>query len=291
MLTFYSSPSDLLNMRLPFQRTAEPVALRQPAPSVPPKLQSSDLAALYRAARVGGDFFEFVEAGDGRLVFVLLDIAGRRDQALDIAASVQETLRGNVPKLFGVSDLNEADATTDLVHILNARILSAAGGVRCAAGFVGCYNEALGIVSYINAGHVPALVRENGTISVLEASGLPLGLFSHATHDAQVCVIGEGGALLLASRGLLEVKAGGEEFGLDRLKNSLQNATNGGDARELCSCVLRNVSEFVEQNKRRRFLGLIGPQANVEGDSLGENDITTVALIRARAKADAVTAR
>jgi serine phosphatase RsbU (regulator of sigma subunit) len=199
-------------------------------------------------------------------------------------------LRSNVPILFGTADLNEADATTDLVHMLNARILSAAGGVRCAAGFVGCYNESLGIVSYINAGHVPALVRENGSISVLEASGLPLGLFSHATHDAQVCVIGEGGALLLASRGLLEVKAGGEEFGLDRLKTSLQNATNG-DARELCSCVLRNVSEFVEQNKRRRFLGLIGPQANVEGDSLGENDITTVALIRSQAKASAVAAR
>jgi serine phosphatase RsbU (regulator of sigma subunit) len=277
-------------MRLPFQRTAEQVALRQPAPSHPPKLKTSDLAALYRAARVGGDFFEFVEVGDGRLVFVLLDIAGRRDQALDIAASVQETLRGNAPKMFGMPDLNEADATTDLVHLLNAKILSAAGGVRCAAGFVGCYNESLGIISYINAGHVPALVRENGTISVLEASGLPLGLFSHATHDAQICVIAEGGALLLASRGLLEVKAGGEEFGLDRLKTSLQNATDG-DARELCSCVLRNVSEFVEQNKRRRFLGLFGRQATMEGDALGENDITTVALIRSQAKADAAAAR
>lgn len=277
-------------MRLPFQRSAEQVALRKPAPCLPPKLKSSDLAALYRAARVGGDFFEFVRVGDERLVFVLLDIAGRRDQALDIAASVQETLRSNAPKIFGAPDLNEADATTDLVHMLNAKILSAAGGVRCAAGFVGCYNESLGIVSYINAGHVPALVRENGTISVLEASGLPLGLFSHATHDAQMCVIGEGGALLLASRGLLEVKAGGEEFGLDRLKSSLQQATNG-DARELCSSVLRSVGEFVEQNKRRRFLGLVGPQATGDGDSLGENDITTVALIRSRAKAGAAVAR
>src|SRR4051812_28431706 len=265
-------------MRLPFQKTVETVALRQPAPSPPPKLQSSDLAALYRAARVGGDFFEFLQVGTDRLIFVLLDIAGRRDQALDIAAGVQETLRSNVPKIFSAADLNEADAITDLVHLLNAKILSAAGGVRCAAGFVGCYNESLGIVSYINAGHVPALLRENGSISELEASGLPLGLFSHATHDAQMCVIPEGGALLLASRGLLEVKAGGEEYGFDRLKTSLKDATCNGDACELCSSVLRGVSDYVEQNKRRRFLGLVGPHA--DGDSFGENDVTTVALIR-----------
>ena len=55
--------------------------------------------------------------------------------------------------------------------------------------------------------------------------------------------------------------------------------------------MLRSVSEFVEQNKRRRFLGLVGPQASVEGDSLGENDITTVALIRSHAKAEATAAR
>jgi len=278
-------------MRLPFQKSVDSVTLRQPAPSDIPKLTSSDLAALYRAARVGGDFFEFMKVGDDRLVFVLLDIAGRRDQAMDIAACVQEMLRAEVHNLFSADDLNEADAVTELVHLLNAKILSAAGGVRCAAGFVGCYNQSLGIVAYINAGHVPALVRDEAGVSVLEASGLPLGLFSHATHDAQMCVVPEGGALLLASRGLLEVKAGGEEYGLERLKTNLKDVTTNGNARELCSSVLRGVSEFVEQNKRRRFLGLIGPHAGVEGNSLGENDITTVALVRAHAKALAESAR
>lgn len=274
-------------MRLRFQKTTETVALRQPVPSEIPQLSASDLAALYRGARVGGDFFEFIKVGDNRLVFVFLDIAGRRDQAMDIAAGIQELLRQTVPAAFGKEDINEADAVTDLVHQLNARIISVAGGVRCAAGFVGVYNQSLGIVAYINAGHVPALVREDGDISALEASGLPLGLFSHATHDAQMCVIPEGGALLLASRGLLEVKAGGEEYGLERLKSSLLEAKTNGDARELCASVLRSVSEFVEQNKRRRFLGRIRPQAAVEGDSLGANDITTVALVRCHSNAQA----
>ncbi|HWR16104.1 MAG TPA: SpoIIE family protein phosphatase [Terriglobales bacterium] len=253
-------------------------------------MKESELAALYRAARVGGDFFEFFQINDHRLVFVLLDIAGRREQALTIAASVQENLRNITPKLFAASDLNEADAVTELVHQLNDLILSAADGVRCAPGFVGCYNETLGLLSYINAGFVPALVRDGDQITSLEAGGLPLGLFSHATHDAQMCVLGGGGALLLASRGLIEVRAGSEEYGIERLKQAFQQARTTS-AHDLCADILRHVSEFVEQQKRRRFLGLIGPQATVEGDSLGENDITTVALVRFEQKSIAANAR
>jgi serine phosphatase RsbU (regulator of sigma subunit) len=277
-------------MRLPFQKTAsDPEGLRQPAPSQPPHLSTADLAALYRAARVGGDFFEFVRVGQNRLVFVLLDIAGKREQALDIAAAVQETLRVSAPQLFSQPDLNESDAVTDLVLLLNQSILAAARGVRCAPGFVGCYDENVGIVSYINAGFVPALVRDNGSINVLEASGLPLGLFSHATHDAQVCVLSEGGALLLASRGLVEVRAGSEEYGIERLKEALQKA-EATTANDLCAFVLRHVSEFAE-SKRRRFLGFGGSTHQNVRDALGENDITTVALIRSSARSRMAAAR
>ena len=276
-------------MRLPFQSRVEAPALRQPAPSLPPKMQCSELAAQYRAARVGGDFFEFVQVEHDRMVLALLDIAGRREEALHIAAAVQDTMRSKVPDLFSSPDLNETDAVTDLVLSLNQTILEAAGGVRCAPGFVACYNETIGIISYVNAGSVPALMRSDGSISVLEAAGLPLGLFSHATHDAQICVLGEGASLLLASRGLLEVRAGGEEYGLERLKEGFQQADDS-DANALCSSVLKHVSEFVEQNKRRRFFGRTGHNG-ADGDSLGDNDVTTVALLRSAARASAVSAK
>lgn len=251
-------------------------------------MQHSDLASLYRAARVGGDFFDCVPVGSDRLVFTLLDIAGKREEALSIAAAAQETLRILAPQLFEATDLNEANAITDLVLAINQSILSAAGGVRCAPGIVACYNEGLGIVTYVNAGSVPALLRTDGAVTALEAGGLPLGLFSHATHDAQVCVMANGASLLLTSRGLLEVKAGGEEYGIERLKESLRKARESS-AHDLCSDILAAVGEFIEQNKRRflRFGG--GGQGN--GESLGENDVTTVALLRCSAEARATAAR
>ncbi len=277
-------------MKLPFQNRVETTVLRKPVPTPTPELQFSEVAALYHAARVGGDFFDFVPVGASRLIFALLDIAGKRDQALHVAAAVQETLRARAPELFIQDDLNEADALTDLVLAVNQSILNAAGGVRCAPGIIGCYNETLGIVYYINAGSVPALVKADGAITMLDASGLPLGLFSHATHDAQVCVLPEGGTLLLTSRGLLEVKAGGEEYGLARLKESLQTA-NGENARELCQHVLQTVGDFIEQKKGRRFFRFGAKSANGEADALGENDVTAVALLRSAARAGAASAR
>ncbi|HUN88843.1 MAG TPA: SpoIIE family protein phosphatase [Terriglobales bacterium] len=244
-------------------------------------MQRSDLALVYCAARVGGDFFDCVPVGPNRLVFALLDIAGERDQALNIAAAAQDTLRTLAPQLFAAADINEADAVTDLVLGVNQAILSAAGGVRCAPGIVACYNEPFGMLTYVNAGSVPALLRSDGTITTLEAGGLPLGLFSHATHDAQVCVLSDSSSLLLASRGLLEVKAGGEEYGIERLRESLRKARETS-AHDLCSDVLAAVGEFMDQNKRR-FLRF-GSARQGNGDWLGQNDVTTVALLRCAAR-------
>jgi serine phosphatase RsbU (regulator of sigma subunit) len=272
----HNPPLRWFPMRLPFQNRVEAPVLRKPAPTTLPKMQRSDLASLYRAARVGGDFFDCVTVGPDRMIFTLLDIAGKREEALGIAAAAQETLRTRAPELFSEADLNEADAITDLVLAINQSILAAAGGVRCAPGVVACYNESMGFVTYVNAGSVPALLRSDGAVTALEAGGLPLGLFSHATHDAQVCVMGEGSSLLLTSRGLLEVKAGGEEYGMERLTESLRTAKDSS-ARDLCNDVLAGVGEFIEQNKRR-FLRFGGGQNN--GESLGENDVTTVALVR-----------
>ena len=254
-------------MRFPFQQVEPVRVLRQPAPSRVPRLEHSSISALYRAARIGGDFYEFLPTPSGRLVFVLLDIAGRRDEALDIAARVQDWFREQAPALFSELDLNESDALTQLAVGLNRAILQAAEGVRCAPAFLGCYNEAVGTVIYINAGHTPALLKDQDGVAVLEASGLPLGLFSHATQDAQVVALRPGAALLVASRGLVETTGGAEEFGMERLQKVVQSSKYDA-AQDLCGAVLEAVKKFAARKKR---------------SSEPENDITALGLVRAAA--------
>ena len=269
-------------MKIPFLTHAPVRTLRKPRPAKFPDLPSLRVGALYRGARVGGDYFDFILAGSSRLLVLLLDIAGQRDEALHIAAAVQDVFHG-CADLFYADDVNEPVAVTTVLLEINRAIMETAGGVRCAPAFFGCYNEVLGTCCFINAGHTPALLKHDGEITVFDANGLPLGLFSHATHDAQICVMGPGSALVLVSRGLVEAKANKEEFGLERVKQAVREAP-GHDAQVLCHCVLERVREYLESQHKHRLLSKSNYEI-AESDPLGENDTTTLALVRTAAVA------
>jgi len=268
-----------------FRSRAPERELRKPAPAQIPDLPTVRVAALYRGARIGGDFYDFIQVGSSRLLVLLLDIAGKREEALHIAAAVQDVFHGSAD-IFYNDAVNEPVALTSVLLDINRGIMDAAGGVRCAPAFLGCYNEILGTCCYINAGHTPALLKHDGDVDTLEASGLPLGLFSHATHDAQICAMPDRAALVMVSRGLVEAKAHKEEFGIERVKQALKDAP-GHDAQQLCRHLLDSVRDFLEAQKGNRLLARSNYQI-AESDPLGDNDTTALALVRA-AVAVAVT--
>ena len=201
----------------------------------------------------------------------MMDIAGKRDEAMHIAAAVQDKFREAVPELFTGADVNEAQAAADLNIVINRTILEAAGGVRCAPAFLASFDENLGTLTYVNSGHTSALVRDAEGTTELKANGVPLGLFSHAVTDAQLWVLQPGSALLLASKGLIESKkAFHKEYGFKRLASVVKEA-QFSSAAELCTQVLGDVETYTH-------------------NADPENDVTTVALMRTAAVRSAVAA-
>ena len=93
-------------------------------------------------------------------------------------------------QIFSEPELNESEAMIELSRRLNLEIMRAAGGVRSCPAFAACYNEELGTVCYVNAGHTPGLLRDESSVVELAATGLPLGLFSLAPTDARVVGMG-----------------------------------------------------------------------------------------------------
>lgn len=250
-------------------------ALRTPISAPTPGLANSAIAAKYRAARVGGDFFDFMRAGPSRLAFIVLDIAGKRAEALDVAAQVQELFRARVPELFTAADMNEAEATTELLVDVNHKIIEASGGVRCAAAFLGVYDDVLGTVFYINAGHTPALLRDPEGVTQLKAQGPPLGLFSHTTNDALMSVLRPGSALLVVSKGLVEARVGSKDYGIERAEKALLKAP-ADDAYGLCDFVLNDVADFLA-NSTGAFRMPFRRQDSADNPY---NDHTALALVR-----------
>ena len=233
---------------------------QEPVQAEVPDLRTAELAAAYYGERQGGDLHDFVRVTPSRVIFGLLDMAGRIEDNSAVVSAAQHTFRTRSPELFSADDVNEADAMAELCLELNRSIMAAEGGIRSCPAFAGCYNEDLGTICYFNAGHTPGLLRDMTGITELKATGLPLGLFSHATCEAPLVALPPGAALLLVSKGLLEGKRRREEFGLERVKTGLQQAAKES-AKELCATMIDDVQQFMRK-----------PPIH--------NDVTALALVR-----------
>ncbi len=247
-------------MRFSFRRAEPQVLDAEPTRAECPHLSGADIAGVVHGRRVGGDFYQFVRATPQRVVFGLLDVAGVHTENRGIVAAANETFRQRGPACLSSDELNEADAMMEFCHEVNVSILRAAAGVRACAAFLGCYNEELGTVCYINAGHTPGLLRHNDDVSELVATGMPLGLFSASTYEAPTAAVPKGGALLLASRGVVEAACKKEEYALSRLKQQFA-ITPLTTAHEVASSALDAVRRFAQS-------------------AAEQNDLTTLALVR-----------
>jgi len=204
-------------------RIPEPLPDVEAVPTIFPKIDGAEIAAATYGKRVAGDFYYSVRVGPERVLFGLLDVAGRRENNQPILSAAQKIFRTVGAELFSGTDINESEAMTGLCLHLNRGLMEAAAGVHPCPAFLGCYHEKFGTLCYTNAGHTPGLLRDSTGISELGSTGLPLGLFSHATTDAPTVGLEKGAALLLVSRGVVEGKCKDDqiedlEYGVERLK-------------------------------------------------------------------------
>ncbi|MFZ0308165.1 MAG: SpoIIE family protein phosphatase [Candidatus Sulfotelmatobacter sp.] len=229
-------------------RAPHPLPAIEPVPSEFPKINGAEIAAATYGQRVAGDFYDSLRVSPERILFGLLDVAGRRDTNQQILSAAQNIFRTLGTELFSGPDINESDAMTELCLRLNRGLMEAAAGVHSCPAFIGCYHEQFGTLCYTNAGHTPGLLRDSTGIAELGSTGLPLGLFSHATCDAPIVGLEKGAVLLLVSRGVVEGKCKEEkvddlEFGLERVKDRLR-ADSSPTAQALSGSILKSVGEF-----------------------------------------------
>src|SRR5215831_16366347 len=91
------------------------LAKRSRLPSSPveaavPELRDAQLAAVYYQQRIGGDCYDFLRVSPTRVLFILLDVAGRIADNHQIVSSAQKTFRSVGAELFAQDDVNEAEA-------------------------------------------------------------------------------------------------------------------------------------------------------------------------------------
>jgi phosphoserine phosphatase RsbU/P len=233
-----------------FHYRSPETAIIEPLPVVFPEVQGAEIAAAVAGQRVSGDFYDSLRVSRERVLFGLMDLAGRREDNRVILAAAQETFRILGVELFSKLDINESNAMTELSLHINRKLIEVSEGVHSCPAFIACYHEKFGTVCYTNAGHTPALLRDSNGIVELPSTGLPLGLFSHATLEAPTVGMAKGTALLLVSRGVVECGSESHdpasEFGLEQVKEAFGGASLDR-AQILCESILDTAGKFSDK--------------------------------------------
>lgn len=209
-----------------------------------PQIRDGYMGAVYYGQRRSGDFYDFVRVAPQRVLLGLFDVAGDLKRTRGIVVALQQKLRSSGAQWFDREGANEAEHLLELWIEMNRAVMTAGGGVHPCPAFIACYNEQLGTLSYVNAGHTPGLVRDQQQIAELYATALPLGLFSHSVPDSSVVALAPGNTFLLVSKGIVEAKYRGEEYGIERVREYLRLA-QFDTAHETCVGILSKIQQFM----------------------------------------------
>ena len=217
-----------------------------------PKLPGWHLAAFYRPARtVGGDFYDFIELPDGRIMVVVGDVTDKGVPAALVMASTHALLRSSAPRLISpgevlarINDLLYADIPAHMFVTCLALVL----------------DPTTGEIEYANAGHDLPYVRTAGGVAELRATGMPLGLMLGMEYEVKHREIAPGDCVLLHSDGLAEAHNPAREmFGFPRVSELAGRGPSGEELIDLC---LTELAAFTGPNHEQ------------------EDDITLVTLQR-----------
>jgi serine phosphatase RsbU (regulator of sigma subunit) len=189
---------------------------RRLLPSQAPKMRGWEMAGYNAPCRtVGGDYYDFLPYPDGRVAVLIGDVSGKGLGA----ALLMSSLQARVQVIF-----ETPERLADKVGHLN-RSLAAHCPANCfITFFLAVLDPAHHEIQYCNAGqNAPLLLRRNGEVESLEATGIPLGISRHTSYEQKSCHFEDSDLLVLFSDGVTEAcrPDRDEEFGEDGLLATL----------------------------------------------------------------------
>jgi len=192
---------------------------------------------MVSAKEIGGDYYDFIQAGPDHWVLCVGDISGKGLPAALLMANLQATVRGE--SLYG-----HPDVCTRMTDI-NRRFFNNTTPEKYATLFYGTLDTKNHTFEFVNAGHNKGLLLAPGQAPALLSTGnLAVGFFEDAEYTKKTVPMVPGSTLAIYSDGITEaLNSEGEEFGMDRLIQQL--VSNGNmPAKELTDSVFSAVRAF-----------------------------------------------
>jgi sigma-B regulation protein RsbU (phosphoserine phosphatase) len=180
-------------------------------PTAPPQVAGYELQGIsFPCYEIGGDYYDFIQKDDGRLVIALGDVSGKGTAAALLMSSLHAAIHAQT---------GSHDTLVETISAVNRYLADNIPSNRFVTLFYAELDPESGAVSFLNAGHNPPLiVHSAGTVEQLASGGLPLGIKADAEYREGRTTLQPGDVLVIYSDGVTEAASpSGEEFGPTRL--------------------------------------------------------------------------
>jgi PAS domain S-box-containing protein len=209
-------------------------------PPTLPLIPGVELEARYQPAlaglEVGGDFYDVFDTG-GDWAVVVGDVCGKGPEAAAVTAVARWTIRSVAMDVRQPTQVlrkvNEALLHQQLddrfCTIAYARVVPTSHGVR---------------VSVCRGGHpAPMVIRESGEIEAIGASGSLIGILPEVRLWEETTQLHAGEAIVFYTDGVTEARRGRDQFGEDRLRETLASC-RGHNAAQIADRIEGAVLDF-----------------------------------------------
>jgi sigma-B regulation protein RsbU (phosphoserine phosphatase) len=186
---------------------------------------------------VGGDCFDVIQLGGGRFGFFVGDVSGK-----GISAALLATLLQGVFFTTAAMDI----ALPGVFSRVNLYLCERSGEDRYATVFYGVLDK-MGRFEYVNAGHVPPLLRrKSGVLEGLGSANFPVGMFAEAEYQSSRIQLEPGDFLVIYTDGVSEAQnPQNEMFEEARLRRIVESFT-GDTVEQLGDAIREGMRAFTE---------------------------------------------
>jgi serine phosphatase RsbU (regulator of sigma subunit) len=246
-------------------RIAEQVRLagliqRRMIPAKAPLISGLDIAATYIPSfEVGGDFYDFLKAGDSRIIVVIADVIGKGIPA----ALMMSWFRGavhaytdgfrQVLRTDAYVERERSSSRTAAFRTRNAiKHFNRMACAECRDGefitlFYAIIDAKSKTITYCSCGHEPTVLIRNGKTRDLEKGGLVLGVDAEAEYEIETIKLRDGDGLVFYTDGLIDAaNFDGQLWGRKSMLEAAKKFTSG-----TAEQMVKNILGY-----RRRFVGL-----------------------------------
>jgi serine phosphatase RsbU (regulator of sigma subunit) len=184
-------------------------------PDTLPQLPGIQASARYEAGEegvdIGGDWYDVIDLGGGRLLLVVGDVSGRGLRAATTMAELRYAIRA-----YAAQDDGPAEILTKI-----SRLVSVAESGQLATVLCATIDTAQRRFSLTSAGHLPPLLLANGDSHYLHAEvGLPIGVEEGTVYRSTTVTVPAEATVVAFTDGLVERRGESIDQGLDRLRKA-----------------------------------------------------------------------